>query len=291
MNDANPNRAPGKLYVVATPIGNQEDITLRAVRILGQVNQIAAEDTRKTGRFLASFDIEPNLISYHEHNEEGRTPTIIKKLKAGFSIALVSNAGTPCVSDPGYRLITTAIANNIEVIPIPGVSAATAALSASGLPSDTFLFVGFAAKKRTKRQRQLEALADQPQTIIFYESPRRIIALLEDVIAAMGNRAGVLAREMTKAHEEFVRGSLSSILKCLKERPKIKGECTLLVAGSSGGVEVCHENALSELKRALNSEGVKISAAVREVARKYNLPKNRVYETALQIQNGKKKSK
>ncbi|MGD8213155.1 MAG: 16S rRNA (cytidine(1402)-2'-O)-methyltransferase, partial [Desulfobacterales bacterium] len=172
---------PGTLYVVATPIGNRNDITLRALNVLRDVDLIAAEDTRKTRRFLERHALKNNLISYHEHNETERTPKLIAKLKKGLSIALVSNAGTPTVSDPGYRLITTALADHLNVIPIPGVSAVTTALSVAGLPTDSFVFIGFPVKKKTKRRQQLSDLASETRTIIFHESPRRILALLDEI--------------------------------------------------------------------------------------------------------------
>ena len=198
----------GKLYVVATPIGNKDDITLRALRVLGEVDFVAAEDTRHTGRFLAHHKIKSRLISYHEHNEAERTPDLIKKLMDGSSIAVVSNAGTPSVSDPGYRLVKTAIDSGIMVIPIPGVSATITALSAAGLPIDSFIFMGFPARKKGKRLKQLSGLANENKTIVFYESPRRILNLIEEIIIIMGDRYGVLSREMTKLHEEFLRGNL-----------------------------------------------------------------------------------
>ena len=222
----------GTLYVVATPIGNKDDITVRALTVFREVDLIAAEDTRKTRRFLASHDIKSKLVSYHEHNEEKRTPQLIQKLNSGHTVALVSNAGTPLVSDPGYRLIETAISHKIDVVPIPGVSAAIAALSVAGLPTEAFVFIGFLPKKKGKRLKQLQALATGDRTLIFYESPGRILALLQDIIKIMGDRRGALAREMTKLHEEFLRGRLSEIEQNLQERTGIKGECTLLVAGN-----------------------------------------------------------
>jgi 16S rRNA (cytidine1402-2'-O)-methyltransferase len=207
------------LYVVATPIGNRDDITIRALNILGRVDLVAAENTRHTGRLLAHHNIKGNLISYHEHNEVKRTPELIHRLKTGSSVALVSNAGTPSVSDPGYRLVKEAIANNIKVIPVPGVSAAVTALSAAGLPTYSFIFVGFPAKKKAKRLKQLKELASEIRTIIFYESPKRILTFLEEIIDAMGDRYGVLSREMTKLHEEFLRGFLSEIHYILNARP------------------------------------------------------------------------
>ena len=205
MPKANHSPKKGILYVVATPIGNRDDITLRALKILQQVDRIAAEDTRKSGRFLAHHGIKSQLVSYHEHNEAKRTPQLIEKLLAGSSIALISNAGTPSVSDPGFRLIKAAIEHQIMVTPIPGVSAATAAMSVSGLPSDAFLFVGFAPKKKGKRTKFLTSLGARSESLVFYESPKRIISLIEDIIACMGERNAVLAREMTKVHEEIRR--------------------------------------------------------------------------------------
>ena len=222
----NPNKTEknGMLYVVATPIGNREDITLRALNILREADLIAAEDTRKSGNFLAHYQIKNRLISFHEHNEKKRTPELIAKLLGGTTIALVSNAGTPSVSDPGYRLIEAAIANKIAVTPIPGVTAATAAMSVSGLPTDSFVFIGFAPKKKGKRLKFLTGLSAEPRPLIFYESPKRILSLIEEIFSCMGDRNAVLAREMTKLHEEFVRGSVSQILTTIRARPVFKGE-------------------------------------------------------------------
>ncbi len=271
------------LYVVATPIGNRDDITIRALNILGQVDLVAAEDTRHTGRLLAHHNIKGNLISYHEHNEVKRTPELIHRLKTGSSVALVSNAGTPSVSDPGYRLVKEAIANNIRVIPVPGVSAAVTALSAAGLPTDSFIFVGFPAKKKAKRLKQLKELASENRTIIFYESPKRILTFLEEIINVMGDRYGVLSREMTKLHEEFVRGFLSEIHYILNARPAVKGECTLLVMGCEENKEVSLETVRNEINSELEKTGSRLSDIARAVAKKYGLPKNKVYDEALKL--------
>ena len=276
---------PGTLYVVATPIGNRDDITLRALNILREVDLIAAEDTRKTRRFLDLHAIKNSLISYHEHNEAERTPKLIAKLKKGISIALVSNAGTPTVSDPGYRLITATLAGNLDVVPIPGVSAATAALSAAGLPTDSFVFLGFPAKKKTKRLQQLNDLASDPRTLIFYESPRRILTLLGEIKDAMGDRYLVFAREMTKLHEEFLRGRLSEIAIQLKRRTNVKGECTLLVAGCDSGSSINWDTIRAEIQNSLAAEDKHVSEVVRDIAQKYNLPKNKVYEETLKFRN------
>jgi len=269
--------------VVATPIGNREDITVRALNTLREVDLIAAEDTRKTGSFLSHHKIKNHLISYHDHNENRRTPQIISKLLDGISIALVSNAGTPSVSDPGYRLIKAAIDNNIKVIPIPGVSAATAAMSVSGLSTDSFVFIGFAPKKKGKRLKFLVELAVGPRPLVFYESPKRLLTLLEEIISCMGDRPAVLAREMTKLHEEFIRGSVSEILMALKKRAKVKGECTLLVAGREEKEAVDPEIIEAEIKAALEKQQSGLSAITRTIAKKYGLPKNEIYDLALKV--------
>lgn len=271
------------LYVVATPIGNRDDITIRALNILGRVDLVAAENTKHTGRLLAHHNIKGNLISYHEHNEVKRTPELIHRLKTGSSVALVSNAGTPSVSDPGYRLVKEAIANNIKVIPVPGVSAAVTALSAAGLPTSSFIFVGFPAKKKAKRLKQLKELASEIRTIIFYESPKRILTFLEEIIDAMGDRYGVLSREMTKLHEEFLRGFLSEIHYILNARPVVKGECTLLVMGCEENKEVSLETVRNEINSELEKTGSRLSDIARAVAKKYGLPKNKVYDEALKL--------
>jgi 16S rRNA (cytidine1402-2'-O)-methyltransferase len=277
----------GTLYVVATPIGNRDDITLRSLNILREVDLIAAEDTRKTRRFLELHAVDSSLISYHEHNEAERTPKLIAKLKKGISIALVSNAGTPTISDPGYRLITATLADDLNVMPIPGVSAATAALSVAGLPTDSFVFLGFPARKKTKRLQQLNDLASEPRTLIFYESPRRILTLLGEIRDAMGDRYLVLAREMTKIHEEFLRGRLSEIAMQLKGRANIKGECTLLVAGCDSGSSISWDTIRAEIRNSLAAEGKHVSEVVRDIAQKYKLPKNKVYEETLKFRNQK----
>ena len=273
----------GTLYVVATPIGNKDDITVRALTVLREVDLIAAEDTRKTRRFLAFHDIRSKLVSYHEHNEEKRTPQLIRKLNCGHQIALVSNAGTPLVSDPGYRLIETAISHKIEVVPIPGVSAAIAALSVAGLPTEAFVFIGFLPKKKGKRLKQLQALATADRTLICYESPGRILALLQDIIKIMGDRRGALAREMTKLHEEFLRGRLSEIVQTLQARTGIKGECTLLVAGNLEKEGISREQLTREIKTALETRRLKASELARQLSKKHQLPKNRVYDEVLKM--------
>jgi 16S rRNA (cytidine1402-2'-O)-methyltransferase len=268
---------------VATPVGNKDDITLRALDTLRTVKLIAAEDTRKTRRFLARHDIKNTFVSYHEHNEDRRTPKLIAKLVNGNSIALVSSAGTPSISDPGYRLIQTAISKNINVIPIPGVSAVTAALSVAGLPTDTYVFAGFLSKRKSKRLKQITELAAAQHTMIFYESTKRILATLEEIIATIGNRQAVLAREMTKLHEEFVRGSLLEIVDILKHRTEIKGECTLVVAGGGARQEVSWKTVQDEINTALNLNREKLSELAKRLAKKYQISRKKIYDEALRL--------
>ena len=275
--------SPGTLYVVATPIGHRDDLTLRALKILGQVDLIAAEDTRKTRRFLELHGIKGSFISYHEHNEKERTPQILKKLQTGVSIALVSNAGTPTVSDPGYRLIKSAAGHGVAIVPVPGVSAAATALSVAGLPTDAFTFAGFLPKKKGKRLKLLDQLAQEPRTLIFYESPKRILTLISEIIDTMGDRFGVLAREMTKLHEEFIRDQLSEIQAILRKRPAIKGECTLLVSGWDDNRAVEWESVENEIKEEMQSSTEPVSKLVKRLSQKYGLPKNKVYQEALDV--------
>jgi 16S rRNA (cytidine1402-2'-O)-methyltransferase len=268
---------------VATPIGHRDDITVRALHILGHVDQIAAEDTRKTRRFLIHHGIQARFISYHEHNERERTPQIIRKLQKGQSIALVSNAGTPTVSDPGYRLINSAIQNGVNIVPVPGVSAATVALSVAGMSTDAFTFAGFVSKKKGKRLKLLEQLAQEPRTLILFESPRRILTLLNDLIDIMGDRSGVMAREMTKHHEEFLRGRLSEIRTSLQARSEIKGEITLLVAGTEGDSALEWDTVVAAIRRELDKSKSSISKIAKRISQQYGVSKNRVYEEALKI--------
>ncbi|UCD82931.1 MAG: 16S rRNA (cytidine(1402)-2'-O)-methyltransferase [Desulfobacterales bacterium] len=274
---------PGTLYVVATPIGHRDDITIRALKVLADVDLVAAEDTRKTRKFLTLHGISNRLISYHDHNETERTPQLIAKLKSGASMALVSNAGTPTVSDPGYRLIEAAVDNNLKIIPVPGPCAATTALSVAGLPTDSFIFMGFPAKKKTKRIQQLKDLASQPRTLIFYESPKRILTLLNEIIDVMGDRRGVLGREVTKLHEEILRGRLSDIADQLKDRGEVKGECTLLIAGSGGEKHPSWHLVRQQIRAAVIEGQRSLSAIAREIAAASGIGKNRIYTEALKI--------
>ena len=218
----------GCLYLVGTPIGNLEDITLRALRILKEVDLIACEDTRHTQKLLNHYDIAKTLVSYHEHNEMTRSPELLIKLEDGAKIALVSDAGMPLVSDPGYRLVTLCVRHKIRVVPIPGPSAMLAALAGSGVPSEEFLFVGFLPARSGERRRMLERLRIEERTIIFYEAPHRIAESIADAREILGDRPACIAREVTKLHEEFLRGKLSQLEESLAERPA-RGEITLVV--------------------------------------------------------------
>jgi len=216
------------LHIVATPVGNLKDITLRALDVLKEADLIAAEDTRKTRHLLNTYDIHTRMISYHEHNEQKRTQELIGQLKDGLKLALVTNAGTPLVSDPGYRLVQRAIQEDVEVIPVPGATAFLTALMASGLPVDRFAFLGFPPKKAGQRQRLLKELASRRETLLFYESSRRMPRFLAEVCEFMGDRQVALCREMTKRFEEVRRGSVSELLEA--DSP-IKGECVLAIKG------------------------------------------------------------
>lgn len=284
LNSPIPEKKTGRLYIVATPIGHLEDITIRALKVLARVDLIAAEDTRRTMQLLRTHDLKTPLVSYHEHNERQRTPELVSKLLRGAQLALVTDAGTPTVSDPGYRLVEAAVQSNIAVVPIPGPSAVIAALSAAGLPTDSFTFVGFPARKKHKRMAQLRSLADLPHAVVFYQSPRRIKAFLAELLTVLGNRRAVLARELTKMHEEFIRGPLEDISAKLDQRSQVKGECTLIVHGaeSSKPTEVEIETAVEE---AVTMENRPISDVAKSLARRLGIPRKEVYAKALEIQN------
>jgi 16S rRNA (cytidine1402-2'-O)-methyltransferase len=227
----NSSRATGPaLYLVGTPIGNLEDITLRAVRVLKEVDVIACEDTRQTQKLLNHYGITTRTISYHEHNEITRSAELVKDMQEGASVALVTDAGMPGISDPGFRLISLAIRHHLPVVPIPGASAFLSALVASGLPTDSFRFSGFLPAKRGERRAALEAVKTSPRTQVFYETPHRIVEALSDVVDVLGKeRHVVIAREVTKLHEEFLRGRAGEILETLNSRDGVKGEITLLI--------------------------------------------------------------
>jgi 16S rRNA (cytidine1402-2'-O)-methyltransferase len=286
-SSSNGATAPGpKLYLVATPIGNMEDITLRALRVLKkEVDLIACEDTRQTQKLLNHYDIKKRTVSYHEHNEMTRAAELIVDVERGASIALVTDAGMPGISDPGFRLIALAIRHHVPVVPIPGATAFLAALVASGLPTDTFRFSGFLPPKRGKRREVLENILASPRTQVFYEAPHRLLETLEDIVNVLGlNRQVVIAREVTKIHEEFLRGRAGELLAELKQRGEIKGEITLLIGRSEDSIhtaakqmgvrtrlnEIMAEASLDEksaLKKLAKEMGISKSEAYRELQR------------------------
>lgn len=266
----------GTLYLVATPIGNLEDITYRAVRVLREVDLIACEDTRHTRKLLEHYKISRPLTSYHEHNEAARAEELVSKLEGGTNVALVSDAGMPLVSDPGYRVVAAAIRAGVPVVPIPGPVALLAALAASGLATDSFFFVGFLPAKSGQRARALEALRDQTATLVFYEAPHRILETIEDIERIFGpRRPVVVARELTKIHEEFLRGTVSEVTAALASRASVKGEITLLI-GRAQEPDV-DETSIEDAVDACVDAGMNRMDAIKEVARKRGLSKREVY--------------
>lgn len=266
---------PGVLYVVSTPIGNLEDITMRAIRVLREADLIACEDTRQTRKLLDHFGISTAMLSYHEHNELSRASELAARLKAGETIALVSDAGTPLISDPGYRVVAAAIAAGITVTPIPGPSATLTALAASGLAIDSFRFCGFLPPKASQRKKLLDQLKHETCTLIFYEAPHRVLDTLDDITAVLGPREVVIARELTKLHEEFLRGTAAEIHARLAERPVIRGEISLLV-GKATIVEA-DETPIPDAVHALEKQGVPRMEAIKRVAKSRGMPKREVY--------------
>jgi 16S rRNA (cytidine1402-2'-O)-methyltransferase len=274
---------PGILYVVATPIGNLEDVTLRALRVLGEVAVIAAEDTRRTARLLQHYSISTRTTSLHEHNERTRAPSLVARLLAGDSIALVSDAGTPLISDPGRHLVAAAHAAGIRVEPVPGPTAAMAALSASGLPAEEVLFVGFPPARAKAREAWLERLSVEPRTIVLYEAPHRIRQTLSEMASVFGERPMCVAREITKAHEELAVRPISGFL---VDPPPERGEFTIVVAPSVAAETARSDEAVAALAKPVfdeltNNAGLTRRAAVKEVARRLGLPSNRVYRLLL----------
>ena len=272
----------GTLYIVATPIGNLEDITLRALRILKEVDLIAAEDTRHTRHLLDRHHIDNQLTSYHDHNKEEKAPVLVSRMLDGRSIALVTDAGTPGISDPGYFLINLAIDQKIPVVPIPGATAAIAALSISGMPTDSFVFEGFLPSKQMARAKRLQELAQEKRTLIFYEAPHKIIKTIEDMLEVLGDRRAVVTRELTKIHEEALRGALSEILKHLSEGT-IKGEFTIILHGASAEPQKQDIDTAEYLKNLMLHRGLSKKEAIAAAADELGLPKKEVYKESLKI--------
>jgi 16S rRNA (cytidine1402-2'-O)-methyltransferase len=281
MTDATPLSKPA-LYLVATPIGNLEDITLRALRVLKEVDVIACEDTRQTQKLLNHYAIVTRTTSYHEHNEITKAAELIKEMQEGASVALVTDAGMPGISDPGYRLITLAIRHHVPVVPVPGASAFLAALVASGLPTDSFRFSGFLPAKRGERGSVLERIKSSPRTQVFYEAPHRIVEALEDVVEVLGaSRHVVVAREVTKMHEEFLRGRASELLETLKARSTVKGEITLLIGkaeeGDVAAAAIGRQTVRQRVGQLMAEENMDEKAALKRVAKERRVSKSEAY--------------
>ncbi len=272
-----------KLYIVSTPIGNLEDITLRALNILKQVDLIACEDTRTTRKLLSRYQILKPLTSYHEHNEIEKAKELLSMLQEGHSIALVTDAGTPGVSDPGYRIVKLASENGVQIFSVPGPSAAIAALSISGLPTSGFTFLGFPPKQKKRLIEYLERIKDYPETLVFYESPRRVIKTLESMAEVFGERNASLGREITKMYEETLRGTLSEIVTTLKSRDNLKGEFTLVIEGNSQDKGEFDSETIDDLLLYFKKEGVSLKDAVKQVAVDSGVSKSKIYRKALQI--------
>ncbi|HEV2489873.1 MAG TPA: 16S rRNA (cytidine(1402)-2'-O)-methyltransferase [Candidatus Acidoferrales bacterium] len=280
----------GCLYLVATPIGNLEDISLRALRILKEADLIACEDTRQTRKLLSHFEIHKPLESYHEHNELTRAPELVLRMEDGERIALVSDAGTPGISDPGHRLVSLCIRHHIPVIPIPGASAIVAALAASGMPPQEFSFLGFLPARPAGRRRALRRIAAEPRTLVFYEAPHRLRATLEDALEILGNRHAAVARELTKVHEEFLHGRIEDLIAALAGKPP-RGEITLLIGlpedQRPGGEskEISAGSLAQRVAELEEAEGVDRKTALKQAAKEFGLPKREAYKRLIAEEN------
>jgi 16S rRNA (cytidine1402-2'-O)-methyltransferase len=279
-------KKPGTLYVVATPIGNLEDISYRAVRVLKEADLIACEDTRHTAKLLHHYGIDKPTVSYHEHNEAARAEELVAKMEQGLNVAQVSDAGMPGISDPGYRVIKLAIERGVGVVPIPGASAVVAALAASGLPTDSFQFLGFLPARSGERRTLLESVRDAQQTIVVYEAPHRIAETVRDIVELLGaERPVVLARELTKVHEEFIRGSAAEVLARLEQR-EAKGEITLLIGKSEGRAEGVKKDIASRLQEIMREQQLDENGALKVLAKERGVSKSEAYRE-LQRMRGK----
>jgi len=274
----------GTLYIVATPIGNLEDMTFRAVRILREVDLIAAEDTRHSRKLLTHFGITNSLTSYFDHNKQVKGELILDKLCQGLSVALVSDAGTPCISDPGFQLVRDAVKMEIPVVPVPGACAAVSALSVSGLPTDSYAFEGFLPSRKGKRREKISSLGGEKRVLVFYESPNRLSDALNDIFELLGDRIIVVAREITKIYEEFLRGPVSEILQGI-EGQLVRGEIVLMVSPPEKAVAAGTGEIEGLLEKYLCSEGISLKDAVWRVAQESGHSKSRVYQAALRLKN------
>jgi len=272
------------LYLVGTPIGNLEDITLRALRILKEVDVIACEDTRQTQKLLNHYAIATRTTSYHDHNEMTKSAELVKEIQEGASVALVTDAGMPGISDPGYRLIALAIRHHVPVVPVPGASAFLSALVASGLPTDSFRFSGFLPAKRGERRATLEAIRSSPCTQVFYEAPHRIVETISDIVEILGDaRHLVVAREVTKLHEEFLRGRAAEVLEALQSREAVKGEITILIGKASeqdaraGASAIVRPSVRQRVEQIMAEEKVDEKSALKKVAKERGVSKSEAY--------------
>jgi len=275
-------KSAGILYIVSTPIGNLEDVTLRALRVLREVDLIAAEDTRRTRQLLSHYGIHKPLLSYHEHNRRMREESLLEELRGGRNIALVTDAGTPGISDPGEHLVRRAVQESIPLVPIPGPSALVAALSLSGLPTESFIFYGFLPSKLPARQKFLLSLKDRPETLIFYESPKRLRSFLEDTFRILGDRQVMVAREMTKVYEEVYRGMASEVLRELGEE-EIRGEVTIVLEGSTPPARAEGPAIEEALELYYRQIGLSMKEAIDRVAEELGVPKRDVYRESLRV--------
>jgi len=284
------NKDSGILYICGTPIGNLEDITLRSLKILKEVNLIAAEDTRHTLKLLNHYQINTKVTSYYEYNRFKKSPYLVEILKNGQDIALVSDAGMPGISDPGYVLIDLALKNNIKIIPVPGVSALITALVVSGLPTDKFVFEGFLPRKIKERKRYFKSIENEERTIIFYEAPHRLKKALKDMLEILGDRKVVIARELTKLYEEIIRGKLSQVLTEISTK-EVKGEITLIVQGGIKKKEnsstdfLIKECIIEEYLKKLKNQGYSNKEIIKITQEKLNIPKNLIYKKLLEMKN------
>jgi 16S rRNA (cytidine1402-2'-O)-methyltransferase len=271
---------PGTLYLVATPIGNLEDITLRALRVLREVDVIACEDTRRTRRLLSHYEIRKPLVSYHEHNERKRAVQLAAKLSDGQTIALVSDAGMPLISDPGYRIVSEAVRRGFAVVPVPGASALIAALAASGLPVHDFFFAGFMPARRKARRNRFTDLSAIRSTLVFYETPHRIVEFMEDAVELLGDRSAVLAREITKLHEEFLRGRLSDLAQLVTDE-KRRGEMVVMVAPAEAQAARPTSSVRNRVEALIHTEGLDRKTALKRVARELGITRAQAYSQVL----------
>jgi 16S rRNA (cytidine1402-2'-O)-methyltransferase len=273
----------GTLYIVATPIGNLEDVSPRALRILREADLIACEDTRHTAKLLARYEIGTPTESYHKFNEEKRASRLIERLREGKQLALVSDSGTPLVSDPGYEIVAACRREGIRVIPIPGPSAAIAALAVSGLPTDSFFFAGFLPARGSQRKRKLEEISGIPGTLIFYEAPHRLLASLSDMIAVLGVRRAAIARELTKIHEEFLSGTLPELFNLLQAREKIRGEIVVVVERGEASAEpaVYPDSVKRHLEEEIRKTGLPRNEALKSVALQRGITRKQAYRMIL----------